>query len=202
MPKKAPAPPGTPQKTAFLWFLWPVLEPKTLANAAQFNVPGGGNMIHVLLGGWSDWEWDPLPAKTLDAYMIRLVRLTRQQVVGYLGQPTPLLVDYRPRHGLSVQGAAPDLLRSTQKFGKEQVLLPSNWLGPDAPSAVITCTCEEVPEPEDAPGTFGTPQCKHWFVHRGSGSVVSLGYRRIFLPEWQTIQSRVDALLSSFVVKP
>ena len=202
MPKKAPAPPGTPQKDAFLWLLWPTLEPKTQANAAQFNVPGGGTMIHVLLRGWSDWPRDPLPTKTLDAYLNRLVLFEREQVVLYLGEPTPPLVDYAPRYGLSVQGAAPDFLRSMNKLGDAQILLPSDWSGTVAPSAVIRCTFEEVPDPEDAPGAYRTPQCKHWFVHRASGSIVSLGYRRVHLPEWQSIQSRVDALLSSFVVKP
>ena len=57
---------------------------------------------------------------------------------------------------------------------------------------VILCTAEE--------SEAGVSQCEQLFVDEKLNALVSVGYRRVFLQDWQRIQSDWEQLLNSFII--
>jgi hypothetical protein len=64
---------------------------------------------------------------------------------------------------------------------------------------IILCTAEEAQVPDDGPPFESVAQCEHKFIDTKLNALVSVHYRRAYLPEWREVEAGWRKLLESFV---
>lgn len=219
-PNGRPKPANSVVEELLLRALWPDMVPRTEANRDEFRVPGGGRELHVLMrsGAIEDFE-----GKHYDRLRNSLnVHINAAKHVCFLPPipPAPPFVtepikaichdrdwpDEKPsRFGLKRLGIDfakfPDI--PVEQY--HDLLKNDIYYAPDMGSGlrtVITCNAEEEKTIEDGPQYPVMPQCEHSFIFKPLNAWVQIGYRRIYLKDWQAIQSAWEKLLQSMIVAP
>lgn len=114
------------------------------------------------------------------------------------------LVRKAPRFGLKRIGPEKFVVEEWRKTSNRYraPIYSDMWFDGETPEdsrSVIVCGSDEfsdgTPDPENGPNRV----CSHYFTVEKLHARVKLFYAKKHLKEWQNIQTRVDALLSSFV---
>lgn len=67
---------------------------------------------------------------------------------------------------------------------------------------VILCNAEEMKTVADGPQYHAVAQCQQKFISKPLNALVSINYRRVYLPQWRSIERAWEQLLESFTVEP
>jgi len=190
--------------------LWPGLVPDNGANHGEFNLPGGGRLMMALIhaGAIEDYEHRHYNALQAD-YDIAIESSTKGLCVGVMAQSRCYrrqAADVKPpKFGLQRLGV--DFSRYPDFPEQDRSGLPEQDIyylrGPSGDlETVILCMAEESKTVEDGPQYHMVGQCEHKFVFKPLNAFVSVNYRRVYLQDWQAIQTEWEKLLQSFIVEP
>lgn len=183
-----------PQTEELLFMTWPEMGPKTVENAKRFSDPLASDLLVLV--------------KALDTSKAGLSEFLQRRLVLYkdsdsISRPY-LMTAYPERFGLAVEGMLRSMQGEPVPMGGvrefDQFMRPLD--AELAKDLFITCTSEDVPEPEDAPKSHRVPLCAMHFANQTLHAIVDVGFRRKHLSEWRDIHQRVGALLNSFVIPP
>jgi hypothetical protein len=204
-------PPDTrypPHQEMLLTALWPGLEPQTIANRAEFNIGGGGRLMMALLQSSAVETFENKDYNALQAAYDVAVKFSTEMLCVPLAMGPPYTTfdkhpcykraqpDVKsPQFGLQRVGV--DFSKYPDMMGRLRYSLAQNdiYYARDSEGQlqiVIWCTAEE--------SEAGVPQCKQIFVNKKLNALVSVGYRRVYLQDWQRIRAAWEQLLDSFIV--
>jgi len=181
--------------------LWPEMDGKTPKNRLEFEVPGGGNVLMVLV---QSGALDTFQGKSFDALSLhgKVAMDFLQNVCVPTGQAMPNNVRcshleptiLREQFGLAIKGRdykAYPILRDSGPSAKD-VLEERDASGNLV--TLIQCTPDDVPHP-----TSFTPRCQEDFVQSDINGIVKVYFRKALLPDWKVIRSKTSVLLTSFI---
>jgi hypothetical protein len=203
-----------PYSDGFVWeqvamtALWPGLVTMTNDNAQEFKVLGGGREMRFLMDSAARYNKDGRRIDRLQTkYDVAVKFSTEMMCVGIMAKShcykreTPDIK--QSEYGLQRLGVDfskypdfPDTERAGMAENDIYYVRASNR----ELLTVITCTAEEAQvNPNRLPLS---PQCSQSFISPRLNALVSIGYRRIYLPDWQAIQAAWNSLLESSISAP
>jgi hypothetical protein len=183
--------------------LWPDLPKRTINNHADYNVPGGGRILRVLLNSWAT-DFDPAKADFLHLALqadmaVSLSKLCYTSKRGVICYTVDKLDHKQEEFGLEHEGI--DFNKYPGLPEDSYVLHDDIYFSPDLGSnlkTLIICTADEA---KASHGVSLTPQCQHYFTYEPLNAGVVVSYRKVYLKDWKSIQQSITALLGSFIVK-
>jgi hypothetical protein len=192
--------PGEIEETIWLFATWPEMQPKTQENQHRFSdrAQTRGTILFSSIRGNTAFQ---LQDEMELRFQIRRESISRIDGVGHL-------IAYPPRYGLDVEGLPVELIKKRARpwdmpvDSYDQVLTRKDASG--NVTTFLKCTFDYVPDPEELPNPEKAnvrPQCEHFFIHHELKAIVSMGYRRKYLPQWQELEARARTVLSSFIVQ-
>lgn len=203
-PNGRPKDPHNIQAGLLLETLWPDIGPRTWGNDKEFDVPGGGRLLTILV---QSGAFDP-KVHSQDRLHIGLnVELSFTKRVCVPAPPAHATchemraLDRKPpRFGLKRIGVDfsqfSDLPKEEYRHYDDIYYTPELGGGLET---YIKCTADEMPT------RFGghpyVPQCTQYFVFKPLNAWVSVNYRRVYLNSWRSIESSVEGLLRSFIAR-
>jgi hypothetical protein len=190
--------------------LWPELVPDNGANHGEFNLPGGGRIMMALIHSAAIEDYEHRHYNALQAdYDIAIESSTKRLCVGVMAQSRCYkreTADAKPsQFGLQRLGVDfskyPDFPEQDRSGLPERDIYYLRGPGGDL-ETVILCMAEESKTVDDGPQYRMVGQCEHKFVFKPLNAFVSIHYRRVYLQDWQAIQTEWEKLLQSFIVEP
>ena len=192
--------PGEIEESILLFTTWPEMQPKNIENQHRFSdKEQTWGTIHISsVPKGLDFDLQERMEFTAQVYRRSISRI----------EGVERLIQYPSRYGLEVEGLPIDLLKKRLRPGSlsiernDQVLTRKDSKG--NVTTFFKCTFDFVPEPEEFAKyeeAEVVPQCEHFFIHHELKAIVSMGYRRKYLPQWQELEARARTVLSSFIVQ-
>lgn len=204
-PNGRPQDPHNVRKDLLLETLWPETGPHTVANNKEFQAPGGGRTLSILVSsGAVDPEihtQDQLHvALQADIYVyltdVCIPRLPENAVCHHVNK----LYKKPSKFGLKREGIDfsqfPDLPKELYHEYDDIYYVPEVGGGLQT---YIKCTADEVGA--TVSGYQYIPHCQQHFIFKPLNAAVKVTYRRVYLGDWQKIQTEVEKLLQSFITK-
>lgn len=176
--------------TFILEALLPDLAPKTPENADKFKDGISGQVVEMVVNNTA--TSNRRGAEFID-YLFRfnlplVLTPAAQKRLGLTFRPKP------DHFSLKRMGPIGDFEQFRQFGAVDDIYFPEK----DPKELFITCGAEEIRDRVEDSTWQSRPICSHKFYSASLQAVVKLVYRRIYLPEWQTIQERAEQLLASF----
>jgi hypothetical protein len=200
---------GQVHEELLLTALWPGLIFENAANHEEFNRPGGGRlmMAHVqsaAIEEFAQHHYDALQSE----FDIAIKSSIEMMCTGVMAQSKCFKrdgADEKPsKYGLNRLGIDfakyPDFPERDRSGQPERDVYYLRSPNGDL-STVILCMAEEAKTVEDGPQYMMVPHCEQKFVFKPMNVLVSVAYRRVYLPEWKAIQADWGQLLQSFIVR-
>jgi hypothetical protein len=187
---------GSAETFSFLALL-PDMRPWTKETLEDFTRPGGGNNVEGLV---ESVVWAGSARREKDFLAVRL-EIERQYLVQGTRAPPSITIEAKPdRFGLKRIGPR----NIPADINPYTALRDLYYLGetPESSPFFIVCDAEEVRSKEDDPDAVFVPHCEQYLMLPELSAIVKFDYRRVFLPDWREIQSKVERLLLSFHKKP
>lgn len=207
--------------------LWPDMAPRTAQNQHEFDVPGGGRGLSIKVAAIIDWGKRPEAQYEMETMKFSRQAFnfnpdqfaTREEMelerkFAFFKQMASFAGDGQKAYRFPLEPLPGKfgLLRVGIDLKKHPTRLDRKFSGSiydfyylrDQQGRLLTyirCESETVRDHEDDPSSIYAPGCDQHFFYAPLSGEVEVSYRRKYLGDWQSIQTKTEQLLQSFIQK-